>query len=162
MLDHLGPVEYKPGEGVGAPDHPHRGFETVTYIVEGSMQHKDSVGNTGQLKEGWVQWMTAGSGIATVLNSTYLLHTWKVGVVGGLMVGFSTTKVKSIKYISKYLITLNNHIPSKLIHQVFKRLFLSIPPNIMTTKYNNHQLFQLCGICGNLWLEQNRSIYYQT
>jgi len=62
MLDHLGPVEYGPGEAVGAPDHPHRGFETVTYIVEGSMQHKDSAGNSGQLKEGWVQWMTAGSG----------------------------------------------------------------------------------------------------
>ena len=63
MLDHIGPVEYGPGEAVGAPDHPHRGFETVSYIVEGSMQHKDSAGNSGQLKEGWVQWMTAGSGI---------------------------------------------------------------------------------------------------
>jgi len=64
MLDHLGPVEYGPGEAVGAPDHPHRGFETVTYVVEGSMQHKDSAGNSGQLKAGWVQWMTAGSGMA--------------------------------------------------------------------------------------------------
>ena len=63
MLDHMGPVEYGPGEAVGAPDHPHRGFETVTYLVAGSMQHKDSAGNSGQLKEGWVQWMTAGSGV---------------------------------------------------------------------------------------------------
>lgn len=63
LLDHLGPVEHKPGEAVGAPDHPHRGFETVTYMVEGSSQHKDSVGNSGVLKPGWVQWMTAGSGI---------------------------------------------------------------------------------------------------
>ena len=63
MLDHLGPVEYKPGEAIGAPDHPHRGFETVTYIVEGSSQHKDSTGNSGELKAGWVQWMTAGSGV---------------------------------------------------------------------------------------------------
>ena len=64
MLDHFGPVEYKPGEAIGAPDHPHRGFETVSYIVEGSMQHKDSAGNCGVLKSGWIQWMTAGSGVA--------------------------------------------------------------------------------------------------
>ncbi|XP_065913338.1 uncharacterized protein [Dysidea avara] len=63
MLDHCGPTVYGPGEAVGAPDHPHRGFETVSYIVEGSSQHKDSAGNSGQLKEGWVQWMTAGSGV---------------------------------------------------------------------------------------------------
>ena len=63
MLDHMGPVEYGPGEAVGAPDHPHRGFETVTYLISGSMQHKDSAGNSGELREGWVQWMTAGSGV---------------------------------------------------------------------------------------------------
>eukprot|EP00117_Sycon_ciliatum_P042116 scpid52960/ scgid2778/ Pirin-like protein len=63
MLDHLGPVVYGPGEAVGAPDHPHRGFETVSYIIEGGMQHKDSAGNSGTLAPGWVQWMTAGSGV---------------------------------------------------------------------------------------------------
>lgn len=63
MLDHMGPAEYGPGEAVGAPDHPHRGFETVTYLVSGTMQHKDSAGNSGELKDGWVQWMTAGSGV---------------------------------------------------------------------------------------------------
>jgi len=63
MLDHFGPVTYGPGEAVGAPDHPHRGFETVSYMLEGSMQHKDSKGNSGTLAQGDVQWMTAGSGI---------------------------------------------------------------------------------------------------
>lgn len=63
MLDHMGPVTYGPGEAVGAPDHPHRGFETVTYVLEGSMQHKDSAGNAGNLRSGDVQWMTAGSGV---------------------------------------------------------------------------------------------------
>lgn len=63
LLDHFGPVDYKPGEAIGAPDHPHRGFETVSYIIEGGGQHKDSAGNSGELKEGWVQWMTAGSGV---------------------------------------------------------------------------------------------------
>jgi redox-sensitive bicupin YhaK (pirin superfamily) len=47
----------------GFPDHPHRGFETVTYMLAGSMEHKDSVGNTGHLAAGSVQWMTAGRGI---------------------------------------------------------------------------------------------------
>jgi len=63
MLDHLGPVTFAPGEAIGAPDHPHRGFETVTYALKGSGQHKDSAGNSGTLKEGGVQWMTAGSGV---------------------------------------------------------------------------------------------------
>ncbi|KAI9503949.1 hypothetical protein GGI25_000835 [Coemansia spiralis] len=63
MLDHLGPVHYEPGEAVGAPDHPHRGFETVTYILDGEFEHHDSHGNHGLLKPGWVQWMTAGSGV---------------------------------------------------------------------------------------------------
>lgn len=63
LLDHLGPVDYAPGKAVGAPDHPHRGFETVTYILEGYNQHKDSRGNSGKLGPGDVQWMTAGSGV---------------------------------------------------------------------------------------------------
>jgi len=63
LLDEMGPVNYAPGKAIGAPDHPHRGFETVTYLLEGEMQHKDSVGHQGVLKPGDVQWMTAGSGV---------------------------------------------------------------------------------------------------
>ncbi len=63
LIDEMGPVTYKPGEAVGAPDHPHRGFETVTYMLEGEMEHKDSAGNQGRLTPGDVQWMTAGSGV---------------------------------------------------------------------------------------------------
>ena len=63
LLDEMGPAEYGPGEAVGAPDHPHRGFETVTYVLDGAMQHKDSAGNAGTLTPGAVQWMTAGSGV---------------------------------------------------------------------------------------------------
>ena len=48
---------------MGAPDHPHRGFETLTYVISGAIQHKDSAGNSGKLGDGWVQWMTAGSGV---------------------------------------------------------------------------------------------------
>ncbi len=63
LFDHLGPVDWGPGEGIGAPDHPHRGFEAVTYLLAGEMNHKDSAGNSGVLRPGDVQWMTAGSGV---------------------------------------------------------------------------------------------------
>jgi redox-sensitive bicupin YhaK (pirin superfamily) len=63
LLDEMGPVEYRPGEAVGAPDHPHRGFETVTYMLEGEFEHEDSAGHRGRLGAGDVQWMTAGAGI---------------------------------------------------------------------------------------------------
>ncbi|MEO9363502.1 MAG: pirin family protein [Nitrososphaera sp.] len=63
LLDEMGPKEYGPGEAKGAPDHPHRGFETVTYLLEGGFQHKDSNGNSGRLGPGDVQWMTAGAGM---------------------------------------------------------------------------------------------------
>lgn len=62
-MSQFGPIDYAPGEAVGAPDHPHRGFETVTYSLQGTMQHLDSAGNSGNLGPGWVQWMTAGAGL---------------------------------------------------------------------------------------------------
>ena len=63
LLDEMGPADYGPGEAIGAPWHPHRGFETVTYMLAGQMQHEDSAGNKGELSPGDVQWMTAGRGI---------------------------------------------------------------------------------------------------
>jgi quercetin 2,3-dioxygenase len=63
LLDEMGPVDYRPGEAVGAPDHPHRGFETITYMLEGQFEHEDSAGHKGVLRAGDVQWMTAGAGI---------------------------------------------------------------------------------------------------
>jgi redox-sensitive bicupin YhaK (pirin superfamily) len=63
LIDELGPVTYGPGEAIGAPDHPHRGFETVSYILEGGVEHEDSAGHRGVLRSGDVQWMTAGAGI---------------------------------------------------------------------------------------------------
>jgi redox-sensitive bicupin YhaK (pirin superfamily) len=63
LIDEMGPVSYGPGEAVGAPDHPHRGFETVTYSLEGEFEHEDSAGHRGVLGPGDVQWMTAGAGI---------------------------------------------------------------------------------------------------
>src|SRR5919109_1608655 len=63
LLDEIGPKDLAPREAKGAPDHPHRGFETVTYMLDGKFEHKDSRGNAGKLGPGDVQWMTAGAGV---------------------------------------------------------------------------------------------------
>jgi len=83
LLDEMGPVDWAPHAAIGAPEHPHRGFETVTYVLQGEMEHRDSSGNFGKLSPGDVQWMTAGSGIIhSELPSEEFLRT------GGVMHGF--------------------------------------------------------------------------
>jgi quercetin 2,3-dioxygenase len=63
LLDEMGPMTVAPNQAKGAPDHPHRGFETVTYLLSGEMEHRDSRGHAGRLGPGDVQWMTAGAGV---------------------------------------------------------------------------------------------------
>ncbi len=62
-MDQMGEIEYAPGEPKGTPWHPHRGFETVTYMIDGTFRHMDSIGGGGLITNGGTQWMTAGSGI---------------------------------------------------------------------------------------------------
>ena len=83
LLDEMGPMEVAPGEAKGAPDHPHRGFETVTYLLSGDMEHRDSRGHAGRLRPGDVQWMTAGSG---VIHSE--MPSGEFARTGGRMHGF--------------------------------------------------------------------------
>ena len=83
LLDEMGPMDVAPGEAKGAPDHPHRGFETVTYMLSGDMEHKDSGGHAGRLGSGDVQWMTAGAGVVHAeMPSAEFMRT------GGVMHGF--------------------------------------------------------------------------
>jgi redox-sensitive bicupin YhaK (pirin superfamily) len=63
MMDQMGEVDYEVGEAKGTPWHPHRGFETVTYLIDGVFKHKDSNGGGGIIGNGDTQWMTAGAGI---------------------------------------------------------------------------------------------------
>lgn len=63
MMDQMGAVDYAPGEPKGTPWHPHRGFETVTYLLDGTFLHQDSHGGGGVITDGATQWMTAGSGL---------------------------------------------------------------------------------------------------
>ncbi|MDA0286155.1 MAG: pirin family protein [Actinobacteria bacterium] len=83
LLDEMGPADYAPHKAVGAPSHPHRGFETVTYLLSGAMVHEDSIGTRAVIKPGGVQWMTAGSG---VVHSE--LPTDDMMALGGRMHGF--------------------------------------------------------------------------
>ncbi len=78
LLDHFGSDEASDYIG-GFPPHPHRGFETVTYMLKGKMRHQDSVGNNGVIEDGGVQWMTAGSGI---------IHSEMPEQTEGLLSGF--------------------------------------------------------------------------
>ena len=82
-LDQMGEVEYAPGEPKGTPWHPHRGFETVTYIIDGIFAHYDNHGDGGTISDGDTQWMTAGSGILHIETPPEHLV-----VSGGLFHGF--------------------------------------------------------------------------
>jgi hypothetical protein len=82
-LDQMGEVAYAPGEPKGTPWHPHRGFETVTYMIDGAMQHQDSHGGGGLITDGATQWMTAGGGILHIETPPEALV-----VAGGLFHGF--------------------------------------------------------------------------
>lgn len=82
-LDQMGEVEYAPGEPKGTPWHPHRGFETVTYIIDGIFDHMDSNGGGGTITNGDTQWMTAGAGILHIETPPEHLV-----VSGGLFHGF--------------------------------------------------------------------------
>ena len=69
-MDQMGEVEYAPGEPKGTAWHPHRGFETVTYMIDGTFQHQDSTGGGGLITNGSTQWMTAGGGILHIERPT--------------------------------------------------------------------------------------------
>jgi redox-sensitive bicupin YhaK (pirin superfamily) len=64
FFDHLGPTQFEPGHGIDVRPHPHISLATVTYLFEGSLEHRDSLGNVREIRPGDVNWMTAGRGIA--------------------------------------------------------------------------------------------------
>ena len=81
-MDQMGEVDYAPGEPKGTPWHPHRGFETVTYMIDGTFAHQDSQGGGGLITDGATQWMTAGGGILHIETPPE-----KLVVSGGLFHG---------------------------------------------------------------------------
>ncbi len=93
MMDQMGEVEYRAGEAKGTPWHPHRGFETVTYMIDGVMKHRDSQGGGGMISDGDTQWMTAGAGILHIEAPTEEL-VLEGGVVHGLQLWVNLPKDK--------------------------------------------------------------------
>ena len=83
MMDHMGEVDYAAGEPKGTNWHPHRGFETVTYLIEGQFIHQDTHGGGGVITEGSTQWMTAGAGLLHIETPPEQLVE-----AGGLFHGF--------------------------------------------------------------------------
>ena len=82
LFDHFGPIHYKPGGATGVPAHPHCGFEAITYLLEGEVEHKDSWGGQASIETGDIQWMTTGSGL---IHSELVTEKFKKS--GGIMQG---------------------------------------------------------------------------
>lgn len=103
-MDQMGEVEYQPGEPRGTSWHPHRGFETVTYMIDGRFAHQDSHGGGGLIEDGATQWMTAGSGIlhietppAELVHSGGLFHGVQLWVNLPKKAKFATPSYQSIE-----------------------------------------------------------------
>ena len=82
LFDHFGPIKYEPGGSSGVPAHPHCGFEAITYLLDGEVEHKDSWGGQATIKTGDIQWMTTGSGL---IHSELVTDNFKKH--GGIMQG---------------------------------------------------------------------------
>jgi redox-sensitive bicupin YhaK (pirin superfamily) len=95
LLDHMGSVDLAPGEAKGTPWHPHRGFETVTYIIDGALEHQDSTGGGGLITNGSTQWMTAGAGILHIEQPTEELVS-KGGVLHGVQLWVNLPKAQKM------------------------------------------------------------------
>lgn len=105
----MGPTIYAPEEAVGAPDHPHRGFETITYILEGAMLHEDSEGSRSALEKGDAQWMTAGKGLvhSELPSSSLMKHG---GLMHAIQIWVNLPKAKKMVE-PKYQDIRENEIP---------------------------------------------------
>ena len=82
LFDHFGPIHYEPGGATGVPAHPHCGFEAITYLLGGEVEHKDSWGGQASIETGDIQWMTTGSGL---IHSELVTDKFKKS--GGIMQG---------------------------------------------------------------------------
>ena len=97
LFDHFGPINYQPGGATGVPAHPHCGFEAITYMLGGEVEHRDSWGGQAEIETGDVQWMTTGSGL---IHSELVTDKFKNsgGVMQGLQIWVNLPqKFKKVK-----------------------------------------------------------------
>jgi redox-sensitive bicupin YhaK (pirin superfamily) len=111
-MDQMGEVDYAPGEPKGTPWHPHRGFETVTYMIDGQMAHQDSNGGGGLITNGDTQWMTAGAGILHIetpperlVRSGGLFHGFQLWVNLPASLKFAPPRYQDIRGASVALLS---------------------------------------------------------
>ncbi len=110
LFDHFGPINYEPGGATGVPAHPHCGFEAITYMLGGEVEHRDSWGGQAEIKAGDVQWMTTGSGL---IHSELVTEKFKKsgGVMQGLQIWVNLPqKNKQVK--PRYQHIKKNTIPA--------------------------------------------------
>jgi len=91
LFDHFGPINYEPGGATGVPAHPHCGFEAITYLLGGEVEHKDSWGGQAAIETGDIQWMTTGSGL---IHSELVTEQFKKsgGIIQGLQIWVNLPK----------------------------------------------------------------------
>ena len=109
LFDHFGPIHYEPGAASGVPAHPHCGFEAITYLLDGEIEHKDSWGGHAEIKTGDVQWMTTGSGL---VHSELATSSFKKsgGKIQGLQIWVNLPK-KNKKVKPSYQHILKKDVP---------------------------------------------------
>jgi len=110
LFDHFGPIHYEPGGATGVPAHPHCGFEAITYLLGGEVEHKDSWGGQAAIETGDIQWMTTGSGL---IHSELVTEKFKKsgGVMQGLQIWVNLPQ-KNKKVKPWYQHIKKNNIPS--------------------------------------------------
>ena len=108
------PEDYAPG----FPSHPHRGFETVTYMLDGAVEHRDSLGNHGHLGPGWAQWMTAGHGI---IHSEMPVHEPSSLVMWGFQLWINLPAANKMVR-PRYQDVAPAHIPEVVVDDAMVRL----------------------------------------
>ena len=109
LFDHFGPINYSPGGATGVPAHPHCGFEAITYMLGGEVEHKDSWGGQAAIQTGDIQWMTTGSGL---IHSELVTEKFKKkgGIMQGLQIWVNLPK-KNKKVKPWYQHIKKNNIP---------------------------------------------------
>ena len=110
LFDHFGPIKYEPGGATGVPAHPHCGFEAITYLLDGEIEHKDSCGGQAAIETGDIQWMTTGSGL---VHSELVTDKFKKngGVMQGLQIWVNLPQ-KNKKVKPRYQHIKKIHIPT--------------------------------------------------
>jgi len=110
LFDHFGPIHYEPGGATGVPAHPHCGFEAITYLLGGEVEHKDSWGGQAAIETGDIQWMTTGSGL---IHSELVTEKFKKsgGVMQGLQIWVNLPKKnKQVKPWYQHIKNNNIHV----------------------------------------------------